>query len=55
MIALWLGHESIETTHCCVEADLATKERVLDRVAPVKGGESRFRANDTLLTFLDAL
>jgi len=32
VIALWLGHESIETTHCYVEADLATKQRALDRV-----------------------
>jgi integrase/recombinase XerD len=32
-IALWLGHESIETTHICIEADLATKERSIEQVA----------------------
>jgi len=34
VIALWLGHESIETTHIYVEADLAMKERALERIAP---------------------
>ena len=33
VIALWLGHESIETTHIYVEADLAIKERALERIA----------------------
>lgn len=35
LIALWLGHESTETTHVNVEADLATKERALHKLAPV--------------------
>jgi hypothetical protein len=34
VIALWLGHESIETTHIYVEADLAMKERALERIVP---------------------
>ena len=34
MIALWLGHESIETTHVYLEADLATKERALQKLTP---------------------
>lgn len=55
VIALWLGHESIETTHCYVEADLATKQRALDRVAPVEGRVCRFQPDDALLAFLAAL
>jgi len=55
VIALWLGHESIETTHCYMEADLATKQRALDKVAPVEGGVQRFRPGDTLLAFLAAI
>jgi site-specific recombinase XerD len=55
VIALWLGHESIETTHCYVEADLATKQRALDKVAPIPGGLTRFRPDDQLLAFLAAL
>jgi len=31
VIALWLGHESIETTHVSLEADLATKEQALQK------------------------
>ncbi len=55
VIALWLGHESIETTHCYMEADLATKQRALNKVAPVEGGVQRFRPNDPLLAFLAAI
>jgi site-specific recombinase XerD len=38
VIALWLGHESVQTTHIYVEADLATKQRALAKLDPV--GES---------------
>jgi hypothetical protein len=54
VIVCW-GYESIETTHCYVEADLATKQRALDRVAPVKGRACRFEPDDALLAFLAAL
>jgi integrase/recombinase XerD len=52
VIALWLGHESIETTHVYLEADLATKERALQKVAPVAEQASRFTATDPLLPLL---
>ena len=55
VIALWLGHESLETTHVYVEADLATKERALDKLAPMPGTPARFRPDDKLLAFLAAL
>lgn len=55
VIALWLGHESIETTHVYVEADLATKERALQKLAPVGGNMPRFKADDKLLAFLATL
>jgi integrase/recombinase XerD len=55
VIALWLGHESIETTHIYVEADLATKERALERIAPANSSVRRFKADDTLLAFLASL
>jgi site-specific recombinase XerD len=55
MIALWLGHEKIETTHMYVEADLAMKERVLEKLAPAKTRAARFRATDKLLAFLSSL
>ena len=55
VIALWLGHESLETTHVYVEADLATKERALAKLAPMPGTTARFRPDDKLLAFLTAL
>jgi integrase/recombinase XerD len=55
VIALWLGHESIETTHVYVEADLATKERALAKLAPAEGTVPRFKPADSLLAFLDSL
>ena len=54
-IALWLGHESIETTHVYLEADLATKEQALQKLAPVEESEVRFTAEDPLLAFLTSL
>jgi integrase/recombinase XerD len=55
VIALWLGHESLETTHIYVEADLLTKEAALNKLAPPTTAVRRFRPDDTLLTFLAGL
>ena len=55
VIALWLGHESVETTHIYVEADLATKERALAKLTPAGTPIRRFRADDALMTFLAGL
>src|SRR6266536_867824 len=55
VIALWLGHESIETTHVYLEADLATKEQALQKLAAVEDQGARFTADDPLLAFLNAL
>jgi integrase/recombinase XerD len=54
-IALWLGHESVETTQMYLNADLAVKERALARTAPLGAQPGRFRPNDTLLAFLNRL
>jgi integrase/recombinase XerD len=55
VIALWLGHESIETTQIYLDADLAAKERALARTAPLRAGPGRFRPDDALLAFLQGL
>jgi integrase/recombinase XerD len=34
VIALWLGHEDVQTTHVYLQADLAMKEKALDKLAP---------------------
>ncbi len=54
-IALWLGHESIETTHMYLQADLVMKEKALEKLAPIAGEWKRFHADDPLLAFLAAL
>ena len=54
-IALWLGHEQIDTTPIYLHADLALKERALARTAPLNGRPGRYRAPDALLAFLEAL
>ena len=55
VIALWLGHETIETTHGYLEADLKLKEQALGKVAQAGKGFQRFRAEDPLLAFLASL
>lgn len=56
VIALWLGHESIETTQTYLHAHLALKEAALAKLKPYERGKpTRFKPNDRLLTFLDAL
>jgi integrase/recombinase XerD len=55
VIALWLGHENIETTQVYLHADLAIKERALARTTPAETRSGRFRPADKLLAFLEAL
>jgi len=55
VIALWLGHESIETTHRYITADLGMKEKALKTLQPPNGGAFRFRPGDKLLAFLKSL
>lgn len=55
VIALWLGHESIETTNVYLEIDLAHKEQALQKLTPVEGEVARFTADDPLLAFLTSL
>ena len=56
VIALWLGHESIETTQIYLHADLSLKERALARTAPLHcPSPNRYRAPDALLAFLEGL
>ena len=55
VIALWLGHESVETTQIYLEATLAMKEEALSKVAPLSGKFQRYRPGDQLLAFLSGL
>jgi len=55
VIAMWLGHESIETTHRYITTDPEMKEKALKTLQPPSGGAFRFRPNDKLLAFLQSL
>ena len=55
VIALWLGHEQIETTQIYLHADLALKEKALARTAPPGTKPGRYQPPDTLLAFLQTL
>ena len=55
VIALWLGHESVETTQIYLEATLAMKERALEKARPPSGKPGRYQPGDQLLGFLNGL
>ncbi len=55
VIALWLGHESVETTQIYLHADLQMKEAALARTVPLDVARGRYRPDDQLLVFLEAL
>jgi site-specific recombinase XerD len=55
VIALWLGHESIETTNVYLHSSLAMKERALGKLAAVGTAFRRFKPDDNVLAFLNSL
>ena len=55
VIALWLGHESTNTTHRYVEADLAMKKKALAKLEAPATKMRPFRAPDALMRFLQTL
>jgi integrase/recombinase XerD len=54
-LALWLGHEKLESVNAYLHSDLTMKERALDRRSPLKTNAGRYRPNDALLAFLEGL
>ena len=55
MIALWLGHESVETTQIYLDANLVLKEEILAKAQPINGKPGRYRPTDRLLRILSNL
>lgn len=55
MIALWLGHESVETTQMYLHADMAYKKKILSKVATGKVKLASYSPGDRLLAFLNSL
>ena len=55
VIALWLGHESMETTQVYLHANMELKEQALAKTQPFKGRPARYHPDDQLLAFLQGL
>ena len=55
VIALWLGHESVETTQMYLHADMRLKEKALSRTTPLGVKPGRYKPSDKLLVFLESL
>jgi site-specific recombinase XerD len=55
VIALWLGHERVETTQIYLEASLAMKEKALARTSPPNAKPGRYKPGDRVLAFLNSL
>lgn len=54
-IALWLGHESVETTQIYLDADLEFREKILAKTQPIHSRPGRYHPSGKLLTFLNHL
>lgn len=54
-IALWLGHETLDTTNKYLHADMELKRRAIDRTTPPNVKPGRYRPPDRLLAFLESL
>ena len=55
VIALWLGHESMETTQMYLHADMRLKEQALAHTTPTGLPPGRYQPQDHLLAFLESL
>ena len=55
VIALWLGHESMDTTQMYLHASLELKQQALETTTPVNGQPGRYRPDDDRLAFLKRL
>jgi integrase/recombinase XerD len=55
LIAIWLGHESLDTTQIYLDADLQLNEAILAKMNPPKSKPGRYRPDDQLMSYLKSL
>ena len=55
VIALWLGHEKLESVAVYIHANLQMKEQALAKTTPLNVTSGRYRPDDDLLAFLKSL
>ena len=55
VLAMWLGHEKLESVNAYIHADPTLKERALDRLTPLNPAAKpgRYKPADELLAFLE--
>lgn len=55
LIAIWLGHESLDTTQIYLDANLQLKEAILAKMNPLQSKPGRYRPGDQLMSYLKTL
>jgi integrase/recombinase XerD len=55
MIALWRGHETMDTIQMSVHASLELKQPALEKTTPLNGRLGRYQPDDDLVAFLKSL
>jgi len=55
VIALWLGHEDVQTTSVYLQADMQIKEKALAKTATTRARATRYQPTDRVLAFLKTL
>jgi integrase/recombinase XerD len=55
LIAIWLGHESLDTTQIYLDANLQLKESILAKMNPLQSKPGRYRPGDQLMNYLKSL
>jgi integrase/recombinase XerD len=55
LIAIWLGHESLDTTQIYLDANLQLKEAILAKITPLQNQPGRYRPGDQLMNYLKSL
>lgn len=54
-IAIWLGHESIETTHKYMVADIELKRKAMEKLDETTNNSYNYKPSDAILDFLKNL
>jgi integrase/recombinase XerD len=55
VIALWLGHETVETTQVYIQANMEIKQKALAKTTPLTVRPGRYQPDDRTLVFLKSL
>ena len=54
-IAIWLGHNSIETTHKYMIADIELKRKAMEKVGSAGNSSYKYKPSADIMNFLNSL